>query len=263
MTRFDLICLLFIALALLIDHFVLWRAFLRQTQISPGLARQRYYAGLIAELWTFVAAVVALWLYEGRSWTSLRLGKPEGWRLPASIGLVLAVTIMLAIAIVRTLAKIARLKGHRQIKIPSHGARFAPHTRSELLWWTALSLSAGFSEELIFRGYLIWVLQPLLGVWGAGAISVFVFAAAHAYEGVKGSLAAGMIGGMFTLVVVGLGSLWPAIAMHTLIDVEQGLVSWFLLREVREGNAFIIAVAPKTAATHGESAGAKPDASPN
>jgi membrane protease YdiL (CAAX protease family) len=97
----------------------------------------------------------------------------------------------------------------------------------------AVSLSAGFCEEFIFRGYLIWVFQSLLDLWGAAALSLVVFALAHAYQGVKGILSTGIVGSLLTLVVLIFGSLLPAIALHALIDIGSGLLAWLALRRAQ------------------------------
>jgi membrane protease YdiL (CAAX protease family) len=185
-------------------------------------------------LWTLVAAGVALWLFEARPFGALRLTTPHGWRLWSAIGLVLA----LAITYARTVVRIARSTRPRRIKMANaHVERLAPHTRSESWWWVALSLSAGFCEEFVFRGYLIWAFQPVFGLWGAAAFSVVVFAAAHAYQGAKGFVATGVVGSLLTLVVLVFGSLWPAMALHALIDIAQGLIAWLALRALqREGD---------------------------
>ena len=39
----------------------------------------------------------------------------------------------------------------------------APQTLRQAVLFGALCVTAGFCEEFIFRGYLIWVLQPVLG----------------------------------------------------------------------------------------------------
>ena len=168
-------------------------------------------------LWTLVAAGVALWLFEGRAWGALGLTTPHGWRLWSAIGLVFA----LAITYIRTVVSIARTKRPRRITIANPRVeKLGPRTRSELSCWVAVSLSAGFCEEFIFRGYLIWAFQPLFGLWSAATFSVVVFAMAHAYQGIKGILATGIVGGLFTLVVLISGSLWcrPSYCMHLLIS---------------------------------------------
>ena len=177
-------------------------------------------------LWTLVAAGVALWLFDARAWESLRFIAPHGWRLWVAIGLVFALVSTYA----RTVVRIARSKRPRRIKIANPRVeKLAPRTRSELSCWVAVSLSAGFCEEFIFRGYLIWAFQPVFGLWGAAAFSLVAFAMAHAYQGIKGILATGIVGGLFTLVVLISESLWPAIVLHALVDIEQGLIAWLVL----------------------------------
>jgi hypothetical protein len=236
MTMPDLLCVALIVLAPLIDYFLVWRGFLRRSQVNPARARIWFYSIEVVELWILVACVVVLWLEKGRPWTGLRLTAPSGWRLWTSASLVAAVAIALASSII----KIARPKRKRRIKVPGDVARRAPHTRSELAWWVALSISAGFCEELVFRGYLIWVFQPLLGMWAAAALSVVVFALGHGYEGAKNVVMTGIVGCALTVIVILFGSLWPAIAIHALVDLQQGLVAWLVLRVGRDGEAVTI-----------------------
>jgi membrane protease YdiL (CAAX protease family) len=230
MTTADLLYLALIAIGLLIDHFVLWPKFLRRSEIDPGQARLWLWPAWMIMLWTLVAAGVALWLFEARAWGALRLTIPHGWRLWGAIGLVLALVITYA----RTIVRIARSKRRKRIKTGNPNVeKLSPHTQSELIWWVALSLSAGFCEEFIFRGYLIWAFQPLVGLWGAAAFSLAAFAMAHAYQGVKGILGTAIVGSLFTLVVLISGSLWPAIALHALVDIEQGLMAWLVFGKVQ------------------------------
>lgn len=233
MTTADASYLALIAIGLAIDSFVLWPGFLRRCEAEPARARLWLWSSTIVFLWTLVAAGVALWMLERRSWTELRLVAPHGWRIPGTIGLLLAVVIFYA----RPVAAIARARrSNKRIKFPENVARRAPHTRAELAWWMALSVSAGVCEEFIFRGYLIWVLRPVLGLWLAAAASLVVFAAAHAYQGAKGVAAVGVVGGLFTLVVLVFGSLVPAIAVHVLADAGEGFVAWLALRDVPAGH---------------------------
>ncbi len=109
--------------------------------------------------------------------------------------------------------------------------RLVPHTSSELPLWIALSITAGCCEEFLFRGYLIWVFQPLLGLWGAAALSVVVFGAAHAYQGAKGAVGVGAVGTVFTFVVLAIGSVWAAVLIHAIVDVGEGLVAWLVIRK--------------------------------
>jgi membrane protease YdiL (CAAX protease family) len=227
MAPLDILCLVLIAAWLVVDHLVVWRSFLRRSHAEQPRARLWLYEALVAELWTGVALVVSLWLYEGRSWTLLRLNVPDGWRLWVSVGSVLAVIVALGATTVR----LERLTRRKRVRMSTEAAARAPHTKHELAWWAAVSVSAGLAEELIFRGYLIWALQPLLGLWGAAVLSLVVFAVAHAYQGAAGVVATGVVGGLLTLVVLVFGSLWPAVAIHLLIDLQQGFAAWLVLRK--------------------------------
>ena len=229
MTKADALYAALIAIGLYVDSFVLWPSFLRRSEAEPSRARVWLWSSAMTLLWTLVLAGFALWIFERRSWTSLRLVVPHGWRLPGTIGLLLAVAIIYA----RPVAKITRRKRSKTIKVSKAVEQRAPHTRAELAWFVALSLSAGICEEFIFRGYLIWLFQAVLGLWGAAALSLVVFAAAHAYQGAKGVFAVGIVGGLFTLIVLAFGSLVPAMAVHTLADVGEGLVGWLALRAVQ------------------------------
>jgi membrane protease YdiL (CAAX protease family) len=226
----DSLYLALIAILLLLDSFVLWPTFLRRSQIDPSRARLWLWSAWMVMLWTLVAAGVALWVFEARAWASLRLMTPHGWRLWAASGLLLA----FAIAYARPVIRIARSKRPRRVRMGRPGVEsLAPHTGSELGWWVGVSLSAGFCEEFIFRGYLIWAFQSSLGLWGAAALSVVLFGLAHAYQGAKGIVTTGIVGSLLTLVVLIFGSLWPAIVLHALLDIQQGVVAWLVLRSVQ------------------------------
>ena len=231
MTILDLLYLAVIAVGLLLDHLALWPAFLRRSRVDPESARSWIWSAWMGLLWTLTACGVAVWLYQQRPFKTLGFVVPHGPRLFVAAGLV----VLLVILYGRTLAKLARIPQEKRIALQNQFGETAavlPHTRRELGGFVALSLSAGFCEEFVFRGFLIAALQPMLGLWGAAALSLIVFAFAHAYQGKRGIVTTGVIGGLMTLVVLGCQSLLPAIALHALIDIGQGCVAWLVLREM-------------------------------
>ena len=66
---------------------------------------------------------------------------------------------------------------------------------------------------------------------GRRALGLLIFAGWHAYQGWNGVLRTGITGAIFTLVVAAFDSLWPAIALHALVDVANGMMAWLALRE--------------------------------
>lgn len=70
------------------------------------------------------------------------------------------------------------------IRGPGGAGGLLPHTPVERAVWVALALSAGFCEELVFRGYLQRQFAGLTGSVSAGiALQGIVFGFGHLYEG--------------------------------------------------------------------------------
>src|SRR5215471_11983632 len=204
MTVSDWSYVVLIAAFLVADHFT-WPAFLRRVRRDEGSARIWLWSAWMSLQWPTVAVGIALWLFHERSWSALGLILPGGWRMWASLLPILGFVLYQA----RTAAKIARIKGPKPRMRAQLGdlSIALPHTRSELRSFVALSLTAGFCEEFLFRGYLIWALRPWLGWWGAAALSLPMFMAAHAYQGKAGVVQTGLLGTLFTLLVAISGSL--------------------------------------------------------
>lgn len=231
MTTPDLLYIALIAVILVLDHFVLWRTFLRRSQHDPVRARVTLWTSWMAMLWILTIVGLVLWVKEHRIWGSIGFALPHEWRLLGAIGLVLTVGLIQALSV-------NRINGShsRRVRLRDRFGSLAamlPHSSSDLRVFIPLSVTAGFCEEFIFRGYLLWAFQTALGLWGAAVLSVMLFAAGHAYQGAKGVASAGIFGALLTLVVLGFGSLWPAIALHALVDIGGGLTAWLSFRETQ------------------------------
>jgi hypothetical protein len=220
---------LFAIAAPVIDYSLFWPAHRRLVQADPAWARRWLWASTIGSQWTLVAFGVALWTASHRSLTTFGLTVPTGWRLWGAIALFLLLAAYQGWAIATLIRSSEQREGLRQQF--SALAAVLPHTRTELRWFAGVSLSAGFCEEFLYRGYFIWVFAPWFGWWGAAALSLLLFALAHAYQGWTGVLRTGAAGALFTLIVAIFESLWPAIALHALVDLSSGVMAWLVLRE--------------------------------
>lgn len=218
---------LFAVVLPVIDYAVFWPAFRRRSQADPARARTWLWAWAICGAWPVVGVGAVLWQANERSWALLGFSVPTGWGLWTSGALLLLLAAYLAYAV----AALARSSHARDSVRQQFGTltTVLPHTRKELSWFGAVSLTAGFCEEFLFRGYLIWALAPWLTWWGAAGVSVAIFAVGHAYQGGHGVLRTGAIGALFTVLVALFNSLWPAIAMHALLDLGQGTIAWLAL----------------------------------
>ena len=219
----------FAAIGVLIDYLIFWPKFRRRSQVDPIRTRMWAWRWTMVGAWGVVIVGALLWTMHGRSWSSFGFSPPTGWRLWASLALVLVMVgyqVVSAVALVRSADE--RAKVGAQI---GSLTTIVPHTRRELYWFSGVSLTAGFCEEFQFRGYFIWVMSPWLGWWGAAALSLVCFAVGHLYQGWSGVLKTGIVGGLLTLVVAIFDSLWPAIVLHALVDVGSGIMTWLVLRE--------------------------------
>lgn len=230
-TLLDLLYVALFAVVLpLWDYLVSWPAFERQVEADPVRARMRGWKGAIGYPWAVVAVGAALWMANDRSWASFGFSVPVGWRLWVAVGLVL---LMLVYTVYSAVAVARSPEARESVRQQFFGkiGDLMPHTRTEMYWFGGVSLTAGFCEEFLFRGYFIWGLAPWLGWWGAAALSLLIFASAHAYQGWNGILRVGIVGAIYTAVVAVSGSLWPAIALHFLTDLGSGMMAWLALRE--------------------------------
>lgn len=85
-------------------------------------------------------------------------------------------------------------------------------------------LTAGFGEEIVFRGYLM---RQFTKFFGSNTISItinillfgFIFGWIHAYQGISGQIIAGIIGMLLAFIFhIRKNDLWFVIALHGFID---------------------------------------------
>jgi hypothetical protein len=237
--RVDLVFAFFlVVVASVVEYAYFWPRFRADVAAERPRTRARGYRRVIIGEWLFAFAAIAIWATRDRPWSSLRLSLPHGWRLAVSGLLVIA---SLALVLVQ-LSSVARLSAARRAaahdKLAAAAARgklasvafLLPRTRDEATWFVALSATAGFCEELLYRGYLPWLFAPWLGSIGGMALGVLIFGSSHAYQGLRGAVKATITGAVLATIVLATGSLIPAMILHALIDAVGGTVGYLLLR---------------------------------
>jgi membrane protease YdiL (CAAX protease family) len=95
-----------------------------------------------------------------------------------------------------------------------------PKTRQEKFWSVVLlAPTAALCEEFLYRGFLLAQLtQWVSSGAGAWAASSLVFGLAHIYQGWHGMVRAALLGALLAYPVIHLGSLYPSMLAHGLID---------------------------------------------
>jgi len=170
----------------------------------------------------YLSSIVSLWLIAALTATVARIGGIDATQLrlaPVAWGPFVAWSLTLVGTGLALLLAANRL-GVRESELL---LRLLPISRAEKQTFAGLSVTAGFCEELVFRGFLLHVLAGPLGTVGAIAASSTVFGLAHAYQDASGAARAGFLGALLALPVVLSGSLWPSMIAHTAIDIASGI----------------------------------------
>jgi len=178
--------------------------------------------------WGLVALVAAIWIARGRTADSLGLVIS---RSPQFLGMT-AVTV---IAIVLLMVQNRRGQNDPEVlgavmKKLVHVERMLPRTPAELGMFKALSLTAGFCEELLYRGFLMWYVTHWLPLVPGLLVVALLFGFGHSYQGVRGVVTTALVGVLLGLVYLVAGSLLPAMLLHAAGDLHSGTLAYAALR---------------------------------
>lgn len=102
-------------------------------------------------------------------------------------------------------------------------AGLLPGSRRERWAFAGVAVTAGLTEELLYRGWLTWFLvlaAPVGGYGGALVASSVAFGLGHAYQGPVAALLAGLAGLGLALLAFSTGSLLLPVALHVLVDLR-------------------------------------------
>lgn len=200
-----------------------WHENASRTDETDRLSRLPLYNKTLVILWGLAAICLAGWVHSGRTIDTLGLSWPEpGWRGWLAWSLV-ALTFGYYVYISITLASSASAR--QQVRAQLSGAKLdfmRPRTTAEHTRFKLLSVTAGVTEEIIFRGFLIAILSLFMPLVFAAILAILLFGIGHIYQGLAGVIQTSLIGGILAAIYLVGGSLWPAILVHVLIDMIAG-----------------------------------------
>jgi membrane protease YdiL (CAAX protease family) len=103
-------------------------------------------------------------------------------------------------------------------------SELAPANGIEIAAWGLLCLVVGFSEELIFRGYLqLQGIALLRNTPIAVILCAIVFGAGHGYQGVRGIFLISIFGALFGILTLMRKNLLPGMIAHSWHDFATGM----------------------------------------
>lgn len=194
--------------------------------------RRRAYRETTVFLLLLAAGCVAVIHASGREFAQFGFayepswGMRAAWILSGSIGLLLVLQIAQI-----AYSSAARRAMQAQIDIVKGVNLYRPVDARDFSWFYGLSVTAGITEEIIFRGFVIGYLSLFMPVWAAAIASLALFIGSHAYQGLSGMLRILPISIAFTFLVVISGSLLQAMLVHIAADVAMGVMFWLLQKK--------------------------------
>jgi len=179
-----------------------------------------------AFMWALTLVVLAIVLIgERRPLSSIGLVRPTSAAIQTGAGLAMVLLVLAAVAgaILQAFGPTTDSGGQEMMVLA-------------LPLWLQLfaAVSAGFTEEILFRGYAIERLTDLTGRrWLGALLPVLVFGAVHApFWGIGHALVAGLTGLWLTLVYLARRNLWINITAHALLDGLVFLASYLATHHV-------------------------------
>src|SRR5690349_11888738 len=212
-----------------------WVSFRRLRDATPeqrASLRPRLYVFAMLSQWILVGLVLTAWILNARPWAWLGVIPVFTY---AALGIAIGVALIVVLMAVRSRGADREAMIERARARLAHVEAMLPHTLRELRLFTALSITAGLCEELLFRGFMIWYLQHFMGLIPAAIVSSVLFGFGHLYQGLKGVLQTGLVGAFMATIYLLSGSLVLPMLIHALMDIYAGFVGYQLVGPGAEG----------------------------
>jgi membrane protease YdiL (CAAX protease family) len=226
----------------------LYAALVQFPRLKRGLAmgvrgiRVRAYLQAMLTQWVLAVLALFMWTRLGRPAADLGFELIGGWRLALGVVALILAAILFETQRRRVTSSEASQQELKK-KIGDAGA-LLPADVKELFLFSHLSVTAGVCEEILYRGFLIWYLTQMVGLVPAVILSSIFFGFAHLYQGKKGIAQTGIVGLVLALLYVATGALWVPMLLHTLIDINSGML-WYQIRSAPAESAEADAPAPQ------------------
>ena len=196
--------------------------------------RGRESTYLITIAWEWLVVLYIAWGVRKRGVT-LRDLIGGRWKTPEdflidvgiAVGFWVAAALVLALAVYAAgLADITKFEAAKKTI-----DTIRPQGRTEIITWFVVAATAGFCEEIMFRGYLMkqlaaWTRIDLVAVLG----QTLFFGVAHGYQGFRLMFVVTIYGMLFGILAVLRRSLRPGMIAHAMQDTLSGLAGYLPIK---------------------------------
>jgi membrane protease YdiL (CAAX protease family) len=191
--------------------------------VIPTRRKLRLYGTIVAMEWGLVAATFAIARHHG-------VGARDLGQTIGNARRTLAVTVLGLLGLLALTGfnmHQIRHAGRDELEATVRRARkFVPVNTTQVVAFSAVALTAGICEEILYRGWLVSFMGCLVGsIWVGMILAAVLFGAGHAYQGRQGIAATGTLGILFGTIFVLVKSLVPGQAIHAAVDVVNGILA--------------------------------------
>lgn len=222
-TLFDHLLVILLAAVLPVGGFLSLRKIRRQ--VAAGIAhtgRVADYRNNIIIMWAVTLLTAILWITLGREWAMLGLAPVTGSGFAVLIALLLAGSLVYFNFYYSRQVEQSDQAAKDLVAMTEGFDMVLPHTRRELKWFYGLSVTAGITEEILYRGFIMAYLAAVVPLPAVILISSLIFAVAHSYQGLTGASRTFVVGLALAITYTLTGSILFGVIAHMLVDIIGG-----------------------------------------
>lgn len=229
---------LMLCLVFALPAFSMWKS-LRQP-MTAATPRTTRYMRMMIRISVLLLILALDWYITRRPLAGLGLDVPVSPY--GQIGLAIAAALLGAV-VISSGFEARRLSGDKlaAFKRKLESNDLLPRTAAETIRFALLSVIVGVGWEVLYRGFLLWYLAPIIGTLAAIAVAAVAYGLAHGYKSrgqLAGSIASAFV---FTIAYAVTHSLWWLMVVHTFIGLSGGLSSYRMFKPVPSGTESALA----------------------
>ncbi len=187
------------------------------TRRDPVDKRKRYRKSM-AIIAICLTILFIDWVSSSRRFTQLGLGAPTTHS--AIAGFLVAVFVPITLF---CLTLIEKSRVQKPAKPDNQADAILPESPEELRSFVMFAIVAGFGWEVLYRGFLLFWLSPIIGLVPAVAASSIAYGLSHSCKTIMQTAGSLVSAFLFTTGYAATGSLWWLILLH----IAMPLISVF------------------------------------
>jgi len=187
----------------------------------PPVDKLRRYRRSIASISILLMILLVDWVITARGLTQLGLAAPTSH---AAIG-GFVVAVLVAIVLFFYLASITKSNVEKATRPDDQAHNILPESRDELRLFVVFTIMAGFGWEVLYRGFLLFWLSPMIGLAPAVAASSTAYGLCHGYKTMTQTVGSLVSSLLFTTGYATTGNLWWLIILHIALPLLSVLAT--------------------------------------